>query len=552
MSEADFDYVIVGGGTAGCVVASRLAEDRGSRVCLIEAGGDERHWLIRTPALVGAAIADRRFNWGFTTTPQSWLNGRRIAVPRGRVLGGSGSINGMVYFRGHPRDYDDWAAAGAGGWSWREVLPYFTRSEHNQDYPPSTYHGTEGPINVRMIPRPNRLNQDFIEATAALGYRRCRDFNGPDPEGVGYRQGSIRAGTRESSATAYLRPAMRTGRLSVLTDALAHRVVFDGRRAVGVEYERGGERSVVRAVREVVLTAGAYQSPQLLMLSGIGDGAELRDRGIDPAVELAGVGCNLHDHLACPVIMRTRNTTSYGISWRALPRGAWNVVEYLAARAGPFGSNVFESVAFLRTDPALDRPDVQFVFQPAGRPTPKWPLPVGHGHAISPVGLYPKSRGRVTLAGPDPRAAPLIDPALLSVAGDIEPLVRAIKLARRILAAPGFGRYRAVESAPGPGVQSDEAIAAFIRATAYTVHHPVGTCKMGRDAHAVVDAQLRVRGVERLRVADASVMPSIIGGNTNAVVVMIAERAADFLKGRAPPPPAPIEAAATEPAVTQS
>jgi choline dehydrogenase-like flavoprotein len=543
MSGTEFDYVIVGGGTAGCALACRMAEDPGARVCLIEAGGDERHWLIRTPALVGAAIAHKPFNWGFTTTPQSRLDGRRIPVPRGRVLGGSGSINGMVYSRGHPRDYDDWAAAGATGWSYAEVLPYFTRSERNEDYPASIYHGQGGPMNVSRPPRPNRLNRDFIDATVALGYVRSADFNGPDSEGVGLRQGSIRRGKRESTASAYLRPAMRHGRVAVLSDTLAHRVIIKEGRAVGVLCDRNGSQRVVRATREVVLTAGAYQSPQLLMLSGIGDGALLKAHGIEPVNELPGVGRNLHDHLACPVVMRTRDSTAYGISWRTLPRSAWNVIEYLAASAGPLGSNVFESVAFLRTNPALDRPDVQFVFQPAGRPTPTCPLPVGHGYAISPVGLYPKSRGRITLAGPDPHQAPLIDPALLSAAGDIEPLMRGIKLARRILGAPNFARYHAVEAAPGSAMQSDEAIDAFIRATAYTVHHPVGTCRMGRDADSVVDAELRVRGITGLRVADASVMPSIIGGNTNAAVIMIAEKAADLMKGR-PPPPAAVEPAA--------
>ena len=541
MTEAQFDYVIVGAGTAGCVVAGRLAEDSGTRVCLIEAGGDDRHLFIRTPALVGAAIATKRLNWRFTTTPQPQLDGRQIPIPRGKVLGGSGSINGMVYSRGHPRDYDDWAAAGAIGWSYAQVLPYFTRSENNENYPASVYHGHGGPMNVRTTPRPNRLNQEFIAATISLGFPQCADFSGPDPEGVGLRQASIRRGERETTARTHLHPAVRGGRVTVITHALASRVIVERGRAAGVAYERGGAQHEARATREVILTAGALQTPQLLLLSGIGDAAELTALGVVPVHELPGVGRNLHDHLACPVLMRTEEPTSYGFSWRALPRGTWNMLEYLVARAGPFGSNVFESVAFLRTDASLDRADVQFVFQPAARPKPNFPLPVGHGFAISPVGLYPKSRGRVTLAGPDPQAAPLIDPALLSVASDIEPLIRAIKLARRIFATPNFARYRAVEMGPGPSVQSDADIAAFIRATAYTVHHPVGTCRMGSDANAVLDPELRLRGMSGLRVADASVIPSIIGGNTNAAIVMIAEKAADLLRGRAPLPAAQLD-----------
>jgi len=542
MADAQFDYVIVGAGTAGCALAGRLAEDPDVRVCLIEAGGSDAHPFIRTPALVGAAIAMQRVNWRFETVPQAHLHGRRIPQPRGKVVGGSGSINGMVYSRGNPRDYDDWAAAGATGWSFAEVLPYFTRSENNEDYPPSVFHGRGGPMNVRTIARPNRLNRDFIDATAALGFPRTADFNGADSEGVGLRQGVIRAGRRETTARAYLRPALRAGNVAVFTQALAHRMLIRDGRAVGVVYERDGRLREVRAAREVILTAGTLQTPQLLMLSGIGPAAELKALGIDPVHDLPGVGRNLHDHLACPVLMRSADPTSYGVSARALPRGIWNLLEYLVTRRGPLSSNVFESVAFLRTEPGLDRPDVQFVFQPAARPKPNFPLPVGHGFAISPVGLYPRSRGRISLSGPDPHAPPLIDPALLSVDSDIEPLIRAVKLARKILGSPNFARYRAVEYAPGSAVQSDAEIAEFIRATAYTVHHPVGTCRMG-GADAVVDPQLRLRGLQGLRVADGSVMPSIVGGNTNAVIVMIAEKAADLIRGRRAPPPAAIERA---------
>lgn len=538
-----YDYVVVGAGTAGCVIAARLAEDPAVRICLIEAGGRDTHPFIATPALVAAAIATRSLNWRFETVPQPQLHGRRIAQPRGHVVGGSGSINGMVYSRGHPRDYDDWSAAGASGWDYAHVLPYFLRSENNEDLPASALHGRGGPVNVRQPRPPNPLNLDFIEATVSLGYPRAVDFTGLDSEGVGLRQGTIRAGRRDSTARAFLAPAMRRGNITLLTDALARRVIIDAGRASGVAYERGGETHTVRAAREVILCAGAVQSPQLLLLSGIGPAAEIKAAGIEPVHDLPGVGRNLHDHLACPVMMRTQDPTSYGISWRALPRGMLNVAQYLLARSGPLASNVFESVAFLKTTAGLDRPDVQFVFQPAARPGPKFPLPVGHGYAISSVCLYPRSRGRVSLAGPDPRAAPLIDPALLSAPGDIDPLMRAIRIARRILGSPHFERYRAIEVAPGAAMQSDEQIADFIRATSYTVHHQVGTCRMGTGPDAVVDLELRLRGLEALRVVDASVIPSIVGGNTNAVVVMIAEKAADLIRGRPLLEPASIDQA---------
>jgi choline dehydrogenase-like flavoprotein len=539
--DTTFDYVIVGAGTAGCVLAGRLSEDPASRICLIEAGGSDRHPLVSTPSMVAAAIAAKRLNWRFETVPQAHLKNRRIPQPRGKVVGGSGSINGMVYSRGNPLDYRDWEAAGATGWNYAAVLPYFIRSENNQDLPASMYHGHGGPVNVRRIARPNRLNSDFIAATQSLGFPGTSDFTGPDSEGVGLRQGTIRTGRRDSTARAFLGPALRRGNVTLYTDALALRVIVESGRAVGVTYEREGQRHDVRAQREVILSAGTLQTPQLLMLSGIGPAAELKAAGIEPILNLPGVGRNLHDHLACPVMMHTENPTSYGISPRSLPRGIVNIFEYLLFHSGPFSSNVFESVAFLKTAPGLDRPDVQFVFQPAARPKPSFPLPVGHGYAISPVRLYPKSRGRITLAGPDPHAPPLIDPKLLEVDDDIRPLIRAIKLARRILAAPNFARYRATEIAPGASVQSDEEIADFIRGTSYTVHHQVGTSRIG-GAEAVVDPQLKLLGLSGLRVVDASVIPTIVGGNTNAVVVMIAEKASDLIRQRPLLAPAQLEA----------
>ncbi len=538
MAEA-FDYLVVGAGTAGCVLAARLSEDRKSTVCLIEAGGEDRHPFIQVPAAVAAAIARPRLNWRFVTAPQPQLNDRRIPLPRGRVIGGSGSINGMVYFRGHPKDFDDWAAMGNPGWSYRQILPYFIRSESNPSYAGSPYHGQDGPIRVSHIPRPNPMIPAFLEAMHSLGFRRCDDFNGPDPEGYGPRQGTIRDGRRDSTAVAYLRPARSRENLQVLTQSLVTRVVVENRRATAIDVERDGETKRLNARREIVISAGSVQSPQILMLSGIGDGAALQSLGIETRHHLPGVGAHYHDHLAAGILMEMRNSDSYGISLRAAPRGVWNMLEYALFRRGPLASNVFEANAFVRSTQGLDRPDLQIVFQPARRNPGTFPFPLGHGFALSVVNLYPKSRGRITLASPDPRAPPVIDPNILGDPSDLAPTLRGLELARRIIAMPAFARYRATEVQPGPAVQGTDALAQYVRRAAATVHHPVGSCRMGRDPNAVVDAELRVHGVTGLRIADASVFPHIVGGNTNAVVVMVAEKAADMMLGL--PPARPLE-----------
>ena len=534
-----FDYVIVGAGTAGCVLAARLSEDPNTRVGLVEAGPMDSHPFIHIPATVGAAIATPRINWRFMTVPQEHLAGRSIPIPRGHVVGGSGSINGMVYFRGHPRDFDDWAAAGNPGWSYREVLPYFLRSENNDAYADSPYHGQGGPMNVTHIRRPNPMTPAFLEAMAGLGFQRNDDFNGPSPEGYGPRQGTILKGRRVSTATAYLRPASQRGNLTLLTNTRAAGIVIEGRRAVGVSVlGAAGKRHLV-ARRGVVVAAGAVLSPQLLMLSGIGDQEQLRAAGIQVQQHLPGVGANYHDHLAVAVLMEMKNTESYGISWRAAPRGVLNLLEYALFRSGPLASNVFEATGFIRTLPELARPDVQVVFQAARRNRNAFPFPLGHGFAISIVGLYPQSRGSVRLASSDPAAAPLVDPQLLSHPDDVDTMLRGLKIGRQVTRAASFARYRAVEVQPGQEAQTDAALIDYLRRAAATVHHPCGSCRMGRDALSVVDAQLRVRGIEALRVADASVFPRLVGGNTNAAVVMIAEKAADMI--RSIPAPRPID-----------
>lgn len=531
MSGQEFDYVVIGGGSAGAALAARLSEDANRSVALLEAGGKDRHPFIHVPSLVAAAIGTKSLNWRFETVPQPGMAGRRIPVPRGKVIGGSGAINGMVYFRGHPTDFDSWADMGAAGWSYRDVLPYFTRTENNEDFEPSVFHGRGGPVNVKLIRNPNALNYAYLDALASLQFPARTDFNGVNSEGYGFRQGLIRDGRRESTAQAMLHPAMRRPNLTVLTNAQAARIDIVERRARGVTLVDGRQ---IKARAEVIVCAGTIQTPQLLMLSGVGPAAHLAEHGIDVVLDLPGVGGNYHDHVACPVHMETDVTDSYGISWKVLPRDLWYGLQYLLTRTGPLAGNVFESVAFLRTDPSLTKPDVQFVFQPAKRLTTRLPFPVGHGYAISPVALYPKSRGTLRLASADPRAAPLIDPRLLAEEGDIDPLVRALKIARRAFAAPSFAKYEGVEVAPGPQVTSDDEIKAFIRGAGYTVHHPCGTCRMGaaNDPQAVVDPDLKVIGIDGLRVADASVFPMLIGGNSNAASVMVGERGADKVLGK--------------------
>jgi choline dehydrogenase-like flavoprotein len=529
-----FDYVIVGAGTAGCVLAARLTENPRLRVCLVEAGGPARHPFVKVPALVGCAIMSSRFSWGLMTEPQAALDNRRIFLPRGKLVGGSGSINGMAYHRGHPRDYDDWAAAGNAGWSWQDVLPYFRRSENNANFRDPAIHGVDGPVHVKHIPKPNRLNDDFARAFEMLGgYRHCADFTGTEREGYGLRQGTLFHGRRDSTATAYLHPAMKRPNLTVLTRAQVQRLEVQSGRATGVVLSSAAGTQVLQADREVLLCAGTIHSPQLLMLSGIGPAQHLEAMGIEVKAGLDGVGANYQEHPALQINMEMRDTTSYGLSLRTLPRAAWNLLEYLFARGGPLASNVFESTAFVRSAEGLDRPDIQIPFQPARRnPTP-FPLPLGHGFAMSVVNLYPRSRGQIRLASGDVRDAPRVDAGLFSDAADIAPMLWGLRLVRRLIDSGAFARYQAHEVLPGRDVQTDAALTAYLRRAAGTAHHPVGTCRMGTDEAAVVDPALRVRGINALRVVDASVFPGIVGGNTNAPVVMVAEKAADLIRATA-------------------
>ena len=532
--DQPFDYLIIGAGTAGCVLAARLSEDPHSRVCLIEAGGPAGHPFVQVPALVGAAIMNRGLTWGLSTEPQGALNNRRIPLPRGKVVGGTGSINGMAYHRGYPKDYDDWAAAGNSGWSWNDVLPFFRLSENNADQREPGVHGIDGPIHVTHIAQPNRLNQAFLDAFATLGgYSHCDDFTGLDPEGYGLRQATIYRGRRDSTARAYLSPALARPNLRLITRASVGGVRIEAGRAVGVDILAAGRTRHLRAAREVLLCAGAVHSPQLLMLSGIGPAQHLESLGIPIKLNLTGVGANYHDHPAVPIALEMRDTTSYGLSLRTLPRAVWNLTEYLTTRRGPLASNVFESTAFIRSHAEGDRPDIQIAFQPARRNPHTFPLPLGHGFAMSIVNLYPRSRGEVRLASSDPLAAPRVNPNILADSADRAPLLRGLRLARRLCDTPAFAAYHAIEVRPGRDAQSDLELEAYLRQATATVHHPVGSCRMGTDPMAVVDPDLRVHGIDGLRVVDASIFPNIVGGNTNAPVVMVAEKAAALIRAPA-------------------
>jgi len=536
--DQNFDYIIIGSGTAGCVLANRLSRDQAHSVCLIEAGPPDTSPLVHVPAAVGALLFHKKMGWRYKTAPQKGLNGRELPLPRGRVLGGCSSTNGMVYFRGQPRDFDDWAEMGNPGWSFPEVLPYFLRSENNLNFSDSPWHSNDGPMIVSDMNRLNPLIDTFLEAAYSLGYPKCNDFNASlDPIGFNSRQGCIHNGRRVSGVTAFIDPVKYRQNLTILTNTVVTRINLANRHAVGVEMNVGGETRRLKARKEIILSAGTFGSPQLLMLSGIGAGKELNSLGISVQHDLPAVGKNFHDHAAIGIICKTSNTESYGLSLQAFPRDVWNVVEYLLFRRGPLASFLFEAMGFMRTTEGLDRPDIQFVFQPATRPTPRFPIPVGHGYAMNPVLLYPKSRGQVSLASPDPHAMPVIDPNLLGDEADIPPMLRAIRISRKILNAPAFTRYQGVETLPGPERQDDNALIDYLRNYCMTVHHPVSTCRMGGDAGSVVDPELRVRGITGLRVADASIFPRLVGGNSNAAVVMVAEKASDLILGIPAPEP---------------
>lgn len=522
-----FDFVVVGAGSAGCVLANRLTMKSDTTLCLIEDGPRDRHPFIHIPAGIVGLVKDRRHFWRFDSSRQPGAGDRAVEVPRGRTLGGSSAINGMVYTRGHPLDYDEWAALGNTGWSFADVLPYFKRSENNETYRDSPWHGRGGPLNVTDLKSHNPMVDVLLEAAASLQMPIRQDFNAEDQEGFGKRQVTQRNGRRESAATAYLNPVRHRKNLKIVTGGRVLRVLLEERRAIGIEVEENGERRSIRASREVILAAGAIGSPTILMLSGIGDGNDLKSRNLEVAHHLPGVGKNLQDHVAAGIKHMSPSDKPYGLSWKALPYLTRSVFDYALFRRGLFASNIMEGGGFLRSKPDLPRPDLQFIFMPAHR-VPGRIFAPGHGYTLYAAVMRPKSRGSVMLSD-DPFGKPVIDFNLLSEEADLQLLLGGVKTARRILAAPAFDHYRGEEVRPGAKAQSDAELVSFIRQTAQTVFHPVGTCKMGIDDTAVVDTQLRVRGTQRLRVVDASIMPTIIGGNTSAPTMMIAEKASEMI-----------------------
>lgn len=529
-----YDYVIVGAGSAGCVLANRLSADPDITVCLIEAGKKDTSLLVRMPAGVGQLMKEKNdHNWGFTTAPQAHMEGRELFWPRGKGLGGSSSINGMIYIRGHARDYDQWRQMGLEGWSFADVLPYFKRSER-YDGGETDFHGGDGPLNVTESPLSSQIFEAFIEAGAQAGHKLTDDFNGAEQEGFGRYQRTIFEGERWSASFGYLRPIEKArSNLTIVSTGYATRVVLENGRATGVELLAGkrGERETVRADREVIVCAGAVQSPQLLQLSGIGDPEHLESIGIETQVASSGVGQNLQDHLNVTVIHEMTRPDSVYSKQKGL-RKVGVGLKYLWNKTGPGADNHLQSGAFLKSREGLELPDLQLHFvngiviehaqQPADR----------DGFTVDVCQLRPESRGTVLAASSDPFDAPVIDPNYLATEEDRRVMREAVKITRDVCAQAALTPWRGPEMYPGANVSSDAEIDAFIRETGETIYHPVGTVAMGASDSAPLDGELKVRGVDGLRVVDASVMPTLIGGNTNAPTIMIAEKAADMILGK--------------------
>jgi choline dehydrogenase len=536
MTEATYDYVIVGAGSAGSVLADRLTEDGRSTVLVLEYGGSDRALIIQMPAALSLPMNSTTYNWGYRTEPEPHLGGRRLNCPRGKVLGGSSSINGLVYVRGHPLDFERWEEEGAEGWSYANVLPYFRRAESFRGGG-DAYRGDDGPLATSRGLKHNPLYQAFIEAGRQAGYAVSADLNGERQEGFGWFDMTVKGGVRWSTANAYLRPAMKRPNLTVLTHALASRIAFHGRRAIGIHYRRGERDHLAKAKREVILCGGAINSPQLLKLSGIGPAAELRALGIDVVADRPGVGENLQDHLEFYYQVASKQPiTLYGHT--GLVARALVGLRWLARGRGLGASNHFEAGGFIRSRAGVRYPDIQFHFLPMAVAYDGSSLAREHGFQAHVGPMRSKSRGSVRLKSRDPAEPPKIRFDYMSHPDDWVEMRACIKLAREIFAQQAFDLYRGREISPGAGCVSDEAIDAFVRDHVESAYHPCGACKMGApdDPLAVVDPETRVIGVEALRVIDSSIMPAITNGNLNAPTIMIAEKAADLIRGRAPLP----------------
>ena len=531
-----FDYIIVGAGSAGCVLADRLTEDGRSSVLVLEYGGSDRSIFIQMPAALSIPMNSKTYNWGYESEPEPHLDGRRISCPRGKVLGGSSSINGMVYARGNPLDFERWEEEGAKGWGFRDVLPYFRRAETFAGGA-DAYRGGEGPLATARGRKSNPLYDAFIEAGRQAGYAVCADLNGERQEGFGALDMTVRAGVRASAANAYLRPAMKRPNLSVLTRALVTRIAFEGRRAIGAHYRRGGREHMAKARREVILCGGPINSPQLLKLSGVGPAQELRSLGIDVVADRPGVGENLQDHLELTVQVASRQPITL-FSYTGLLGRALVGAEWLMRGRGLGASNHFEAGGFIRSRAGVRYPDIQFHFLPMAVAYDGSALAREHGFQAHVGPMRSKSCGSVRLKSADPAEKPRIAFNYMSHPEDWIEMRACVRLAREIFVQPAFDFYRGREIKPGPKCVSDEAIDAFVREHVESAYHPSCSCKMGSpgDPLAVVDPETRVIGVEALRVVDSSIMPSITNGNLNAPTIMLAEKAADMIRGLDPLP----------------
>jgi choline dehydrogenase len=524
----EFDFIVVGAGSAGCVLANRLTESGRYSVLLLEAGGRDRNPWIHIPLGYGKLFTNPKVNWLYQSEPEPELHGRQIIQPRGKVLGGSSSFNGLLYVRGQREDFDHWRQLGNAGWSFEDVLPYFKKSE-NQERGADDLHGADGPLCVSDVSEPHPLCEAFIEASEQAGFPRNDDFNGPGQEGAGYFQLTARNGRRSSTATGYLKPARKRANLTIVPDALTTRILTSGRRATGVEYRVGGETRVAHAKGEVILSAGAFGSPQIMQLSGLGPAALLRSHGIEVVADMPGVGADLQDHFQVRIQYRcTEPITMNDVinDWRQRITAG---LRYALFRKGMLTIGAGYAGGFFRTDPALATPDVQvhfIIFSAEKIGANLHPFP---GFIASICQLRPESRGHVRIKSADPAAAPAIQPLYMSARSDRDTMVRGMQLLRRIMGQPAMLRYIAEERLPGPQCQSEAEMLAYARETGTTIFHPTSTCRMGPDANAVVDERLRVRGIEGLRVVDGSAMPTVVSGNTNAAIVMIGEKGAEMI-----------------------
>jgi len=529
MDGEQFDFIVVGGGSAGCVLANRLSADARNSVALIEAGPRDSNFWIHLPIGYGRTMWDPRVNWKFYTEPEPHLDGRRIYWPRGRVLGGCSAINGLIVIRGQPQDYDHWAQLGNRGWSWRDVLPYFVKIESNSDLGGDQLHGAHGPLQVNSIHERHELIEAFIAAANRHGIPRTIDFNGREQEGVGYFQLTTRNGWRDSAAAAYLRPVAKRRNLTILTDTQVGQILFAGRRAAGVTCRSGASMRTVNARRGVVLAAGAVQSPHLLMLSGIGPGEELRRHGIAVRVDRAAVGRNLQDHLQLRLIYRIAKPITTNDALRSLWGRFKLGRDWLFHRRGPLAVGINQGGLFARLMPDAKTPDIQFHVATLSADMAGGKVHDFSGMTLSVCQLRPNSRGSITLGSADPYERPRIHANYLAEESDRHFAVESVRFARKLAQTAPLSDYVAAEVTPGPNIETADDILRFVQAHGATIFHPAGTCRMGADQDAVVDPRLRVRGAEGLWVADCSVMPTLISGNTNVPAMMIGEKAAEMI-----------------------